>query len=265
MTVQVSEKGAPLSELAERGAAYALEILKEQAESLSVVREKAANLSVSAVYPEVVNKMISACQSLNDPTLTPLAAVAGAASDMVADYIAGIGATKIIVNNGGDIAIRLREGEKATVGLRLSLMRRHHDYVAVVERDCGICTSGVGGRSFTLGVADGVTVLAINAAKADAAATFLANRTTVNSPEIKMVPAETVYPETDIPGLNITRSIGFLNRNEIRSAIDKGETEAMKLIKKNIIQGAIFSVKDFVKSVGYFRNILSLKNNYPSY
>ena len=85
MTVAVSERGIPQPELARSGAIYALEILKQQADSLSVLKERVLNLSVSKTYPEVVNKMISACLSMNDPSLTPLAAVAGAASDMVAE------------------------------------------------------------------------------------------------------------------------------------------------------------------------------------
>jgi ApbE superfamily uncharacterized protein (UPF0280 family) len=256
MTVHVSEKGAPLSELAESGAAYALEILKEQANSLSVIKQKACNLSVSEIYSEVVNHMICASQSLNDPSLTPLAAVAGAASDMVADYVAGIGATKIIVNNGGDIAIRLRERERATVGLRLNLLRPFHDYAVIIERDCGICTSGIGGRSFTLGVADGVAVLALNAAMADVAATFLANRTTVNSPGIKRVLAETIYPDTDIPGAEVTQSVGDLTEEQINTALGMGQAEAHTLMENNVILGAVLSVKDRLVPLGYFVNAL---------
>ncbi len=252
MTVGVSERGVPLSELARSGAAYALEMLKQQAELLSVIREKAFNLSVSKTYPEVVNKMISASLSMNDASLTPLAAVAGAASDMVADYLAGLGATKIIVNNGGDIAIRLREGERATVGLRLNLTRPHYDHVTEVDRDCGICTSGFGGRSFTLGVADGVAVFAHQAAIADAAATFLGNRTVVNSPEVKRVPAESIYPDTDLPGVEVTHSVGALSKGEIAMAITMGKREALRLIERNLIFGAVISVKDHIDRLGYF-------------
>jgi ApbE superfamily uncharacterized protein (UPF0280 family) len=256
MTVQVSEKGVPLSELAKCGAAFALEILKEQAKSLSVIKEKAIDLSVKAIYPTVVNNMILASQSLNDPTLTPLVAVAGAASDMVADYIARVGATKIIVNNGGDIAIRLREGERATVGLRLNLMRPHYDHVALIQRDCGICTSGIGGRSFTLGVADGVTVLARQAAVADAAATYLGNRTVVDSPEVRRVLAESVYPDTDIPGAEVTQSVGNLTEEEINTAMSMGQTDALALMASNVILGAVISVKDRVVPLGCFMNAL---------
>jgi ApbE superfamily uncharacterized protein (UPF0280 family) len=260
MTVQVSEKGAPLSELAKSGAIFALEILKQQADSLAVVRERAANLSVSGMYPEVVNNMIIACQSLNDPSLTPLAAVAGATSDMVADYVVRAGATKIIVDNGGDIAIRLRDGETATVGLRLNLMRSHYDYVALVDMDCGICTSGIGGRSFTLGVADGVTVVAHQAAIADAAATFLGNKTVVMSPKVKRVLAESIYPDTDLVGVEVTHSVGALSDEEIDTAMNVGKAEALRLMEGSLIYGAVISVKDHVDTIGYFVKAIKKAN-----
>ena len=252
MTVQVSEKGVPLSELAKSGAIFALEILKQQAASLSVIKERVFNLSVSETYPEAVNRMISAVSSMNDPTLTPLAAVAGATSDMVADYVARAGATKIIVDNGGDIAIRLREGETATVGLRLNLTRPDYEYRALIDRDCGICTSGIGGRSFTLGVADGVTVVAHQAAIADAAATFLGNKTVVTSPKVKRVLAESIYPDTDLVGVEVTHSVGALSDEEIDTAMNMGKAEALRLIESSLIYGAVISVKDHVDTIGYF-------------
>ncbi|MEA3359436.1 MAG: FAD:protein FMN transferase, partial [Thermodesulfobacteriota bacterium] len=156
MTIKASEKGVPLTGLARLGADFALEILRQQAESLSVVKQRIVGLSVDRGYPEVVNLMISSCRRINDPLLTPLAAVAGAASDMVADYIANYNATKIVVDNGGDIAIRMKGDESVKVGLRLNVARSEFNYTLLVNRDCGICTSGFGGRSFTLGVADGV-------------------------------------------------------------------------------------------------------------
>jgi ApbE superfamily uncharacterized protein (UPF0280 family) len=252
MTVNVSSRGIPLSALARSGAMYALEILKQQADSLSVIKERALNLSIGKIYPEAVNKMIRASLSMNDPSLTPLAAVAGATSDMVADYVARRGATKIIVDNGGDIAIRLREGETATVGLRLNLTRPDYEYLALIDRDCGICTSGIGGRSFTLGVADGVTVLAHEAAIADAAATLLGNRTVVTSPEVKKVLAESIYPDTDLVGVEVTHSVGALSQEEIDTAMSAGKAEALRLMERGLIYGVVISVKDHVDTMGYF-------------
>ena len=82
------------------------------------------------------------------------------------------------VNNGGDIALHLADGEQFTVGLmdrpdRHGLMR-----TMIIDADDparGIATSGRHGRSFSLGIADAVTVLARTASQADAAATIIAN------------------------------------------------------------------------------------------
>lgn len=252
MTIQVSESGVFLSEIAESGAAFALEILRQQAEYLSLIKQKALQLSPSKKYPDVINNMILATKALKDPSFTPLAAVAGAASDLVADYVVALGATKVIVNNGGDIAIRLREKERATVGLRLNLKRPAYDYVIQVEEDCGICTSGFGGRSFTLGVADGVAVLADQAVIADAVATYLGNKTVVDSPEIKRALAESIYPDTDIPGARVTQWIGSLTQEQIDIALTEGQKSAQPLMESKMIRGAVFSVKDHVVPIGCF-------------
>jgi len=251
-TIMVSQNGEPLSEAAIEGAQYALKILEQLANFLPVIKKKALTLKPEDSYPKVVKEMISAAQVINDPDLTPLIAVAGATSDMVADYLLKTKATKIIVNNGGDIAIRLREGDSAIVGLRLNLMRPDFNCNVLIDSDCGICTSGVGGRSFTLGVADGVTVIADQASMADAAATFLGNKTVINSPSVKKVLAESIYPDTDLLGVEVTQSVGDLSEDEIESALSSGRTEALKLMERKLIYGAFISVKDHVDSLGYF-------------
>jgi ApbE superfamily uncharacterized protein (UPF0280 family) len=154
------------------------------------------------------------------------------------------------VNNGGDIAVRLRGGDTATIGLRLNLMRRDYDYVTLIDRDCGICTSGVGGRSFTLGVADGVTVMSHQASVADAAATFLGNKTAVDSARVKKILAESVYPDTDPVGIEVTASVGALTEDEIETALARGRAEALSLMKNGLIYGAVISVKDHLNRIG---------------
>ena len=255
-TIMVSQNEEPLSEAAIEGAEYALKILEQLANFLPVIKKKALTLKPEDSYPKVVNEMISTAQVINDPDLTPLVAVAGATSDMVADYLLNTKATKIIVNNGGDIAIRLREGDRAIVGLRLNLTRPDYEYLALIDRDCGICTSGIGGRSFTLGVADGVTVIADQASMADAVATFLGNKTVVNSPKIKKVLAESVYPDTDLLGVEVTQSVGALSEDEIETALSKGKKEAINVMERNLIYGAIISVKDHIDSLGYFEKAI---------
>lgn len=251
-TIMVSKRGHPLSEIAIEGGRYALKILEQLAAFLPIIKKRASILKPGGGYPEVVNEMISATQAINDPDFTPLAAVAGATSDMVADYLLKTDATKIVVNNSGDISIRLREEEKTEVGLCLDVASKQIDYLLPVENDCGICTSGIGGRSFTLGIANAIVVLADRASVADATATYLGNKTTVDSSNVKREWAERIYPDTDIPGKKVTVSVGSLSTAEIQQALENGQREALRLIDNGTIHGAVLSVKDNILPLGVF-------------
>ena len=99
--------------------------------------------------------------------ITPMAAVAGSVADeMLAAMLAGRRLDKAYVNNGGDIAIHLapgtthdaRRSPAPATALPTALLIRADDPVR------GIATSGWRGRSFSLGIADAVTVLAATAA-----------------------------------------------------------------------------------------------------
>ena len=111
--------------------------------------------------------------------ITPMAAVAGAvAEEILGAMMDEARLDRAYVNNGGDIALHLADGEHFTVGLmdrpdQPGLMRNDHDRADDPTR--GIATSGRHGRSFSLGIADAVTVLARTASQADAAATIIAN------------------------------------------------------------------------------------------
>jgi ApbE superfamily uncharacterized protein (UPF0280 family) len=198
--------------------------------------------------------MVLATQAMEDPGLTPLAAVAGATADLVADFLLQRGATKVVVNNGGDIAIRVREGESARVGLCLDISKHEVNSYVTVAQDCGICTSGFGGRSFTLGIADSVVALSNRASVADAAATRVGNKTTILSPKIIREKAKFIHADTDIPEERVTVSIGDLTGPEIRRALRNGRAEALNLIKKELIWGAVLAVKGNRIDVGYFES-----------
>src|SRR3954452_12775472 len=111
--------------------------------------------------------------------ITPMAAVAGAVADeILAAMCAATQIERAFVNNGGDIAVHLREGRRFRVGL---VNRPDHPSLfghATLEAGDGVgglATSGWRGRSFSLGIADAFTVMAADAAAADAAATLIAN------------------------------------------------------------------------------------------
>jgi len=103
------------------------------------------------------------------------------------------------VNNGGDIALRLSPGASFEVGLVADPVRG----LAALPLDGrfaidghspvrGVATSGWRGRSFSLGIADSVTVLAASAAVADAAATVIANAVDVDDARIVRCPASAI-------------------------------------------------------------------------
>lgn len=196
----------------------------------------------SATLPPVLLAMYAAVKASGDFTLTPMAAVAGSFADAVADFLVGLGAARVIVNNGGDIALRLSAGaEPVVVGLNPGLQDKGCSHTFSVEADSGIrgiATSGLGGRGFTLGVASAVTVLAQCSSVADACATSIANSTTVNHPAIVRMPAEKLDPQTDIRGQLVTVAVPSLELKAYEEALQSGITRAQQLLDRGIIGGA---------------------------
>ena len=149
-------------------------------------------------------KMVASIQAVGDEDLTPMAAVAGTIADAVADFLFERGMTRVLVDNGGDVAIRCCDGEPVAVGIRPNVESKRIAQVMVLgpERTAwGIATSGLGGRSLTRGVLEAATVVAADASLADAAATAVANASYVEDSAVVQAPAEAIDPRTDIAGL----------------------------------------------------------------
>ena len=175
--------------------------------------------------------MAQAVLDAADPWLTPMAAVAGTLSDAVADYLWDQGAEKVIVNNGGDIALRLAPGQRLGLGVRYDLSRDSIDRVIHLDRDTkvgGVATSGLGGRSLTTGIASGVTVFASRCAMADALATLLADRSYLELPAVHTRPAEEIDPDTDIAGQKVVVKVDPLTREQRRKALAQILDEAQR-------------------------------------
>ncbi len=103
----------------------------------------------------------------------------------------------------------------------------------------GIATSGRHGRSFSLGIADAVTVLARTAAQADAAATIIANAVDLpGHPAIVRCPAQDLQPDSDLGARLVTRDVGELSAREIAAALEAGAACARKLLAAGLIDGA---------------------------
>jgi ApbE superfamily uncharacterized protein (UPF0280 family) len=246
MVIRAFDRDTPLVDLAVEGAGLAMRLLEDQAKFLPVLKRKAHTLEVRPEYPEVVRKMIDSTRRMKESDLTPLAAVAGTGSDVVADYLFDRGATKVIVDNGGDIALRLREGETARVGLKTAIDAGNPAYVIPIDAEMGVggvATSGLGGRSFTKGIASAATVLAENASLADAAATVVGNFTNVEDSRIVRALAETLYPETDLAGEWVTIQVGALPPERVEKALQNGLKKARALVERCLIKGALIAVK----------------------
>ena len=178
-----------------------------------------------------------------DHFITPMAAVAGSVAEEVLGAMVGAAQLeRVYVNNGGDIALYLADGEQFTVGL----MDRPDDHglmrTIVIRADDpsrGVATSGRHGRSFSLGIADAVTVLARTASQADAAATIIANAVDLpGHPAIVRRPAQDLQPDSDLGARLVTRDVGELSNVEIEDALEAGADKARQLLTAGLIDGA---------------------------
>ncbi|MCK1654577.1 UPF0280 family protein [Bradyrhizobium sp. 149] len=182
-----------------------------------------------------------------DGFVTPMAAVAGSVAEEVLGAILGAASLdRAYVNNGGDIALHLGEGEHFSVGLmdrpdRDGVMRTIRvDFDDPVR---GIATSGRHGRSFSLGIADAVTVLAGSASQADAAATIVANAVDLpGHPAIIRTPASELQPDSDLGARLVTRDVGELSQNEIKTALESGAECARQLFDRGLIERAVLQL-----------------------
>ncbi len=189
--------------------------------------------------------------------ITPMAAVAGAVAEEILAAMTGAAhLERAYVNDGGDIALHLEPGQQFVIGLiddrpdRASLFG-----TAVLEASepvRGIATSGWRGRSFSLGIADAVTVLADQAAMADAAATIIANAVDLpEHPNVFRVRARDVAPDNDLGDHLVTQGVGDLTAQEIGTALDGGETRARTLLTEGLIRAAALHLRGQTRIVGF--------------
>ncbi len=192
--------------------------------------------------------------------ITPMAAVAGAvAEEILSSMISAGRLSRAYVNNGGDIALYLAPGEGFVVGMaerpdRPSLFGKVELHSADAVR--GIATSGWRGRSFSLGIADAVTVLADRAAAADAAATVIANAVDLpGHPSVSRVPARSLAPDSDLGERLVTQAVGQLSCSEIAAALDAGFIVADALLSEGLIRAAALCLCGATRIVGV--NVIS--------
>ncbi|RFC69642.1 MULTISPECIES: UPF0280 family protein [Mesorhizobium] len=190
---------------------------------------------------KIAQSMEAAAQVFFPAFITPMAAVAGAVADEVlAHMIAGRRLKKAYVNNGGDSALYLGAG----ANMSLAIAGTGNDFedrifIGADDETRGVATSGWRGRSFSLGIADAVTVLARTGTEADAAATIIANA--VDLPghgSIRRAPAESLQPDSDLGGRLVTVDVGNLTAQEAARALEAGLRKADELRTCGLISAA---------------------------
>lgn len=198
----------------------------------------------------VARRMVAAVAPFASEFITPMAAVAGAGAEEILNALCdGTGISRAYVNNGGDVAFYLAEGQEmraAVAGGLPGLMR-----ISAHDGWRGVATSGQGGRSLSLGIAESVTVLARGAAPADAAATMIANRVDLpGHPAIARVPACDIAPDSDLGARLVVRHVGSLTPDEVSRALDRATDYAQGLRIRGLIGGAMLALRGQVRIVG---------------
>jgi len=149
-------------------------ILEEYINQHPDFRQSLEPLELLTDAPEVAQSMARAAMLVG---VGPMAAVAGAMAQFAGQAALDAGASEVIVDNGGDIYIRA--DEPIIIGLKTGTAELADRLAFSLKADdtpISICSSsGKMGHSMSLGQCDLATVVAKDAALADAAATQAAN------------------------------------------------------------------------------------------
>jgi ApbE superfamily uncharacterized protein (UPF0280 family) len=192
--------------------------------------------------------------------LTPMAAVAGSVAQELSACYQAPGIRRAWINNGGDIALHLTENTAFSIGLFADLARLdEQQLIAGVQTDAvfkvehgmgiaGVATSGWRGRSFSLGIADSVTVFAASASQADAAATMIANAVNVADARIVRKPANALKDDSDLGQQLVTVAVPELGQDEIAEALEAGLKKAHTLKQNGLICACVLSCQGWFVS-----------------
>lgn len=202
----------------------------------------------------VAVRMMDAVWPHRGSFVTPMAAVAGSVADEMAQALShGRDLRRAYINNSGDIAIYLAPGEKLRLGIVGELDKPGIDATAEIDHASpirGVATSGWRGRSWSFGIADAVTVVAVSAAIADVAATLIANAVNADHQSIERRPASEMDDQTDLGNRLVTVSVGNLDKTTVDAALDAGHTAASGMLRDGLIVAAAILLKGNFRYVG---------------
>ncbi|MDN8612388.1 UPF0280 family protein [Variovorax ginsengisoli] len=224
-------------------------LLDELVAELPLLRQPVAEGDCPLRGP-VARRMWEACAPFRAGFITPMAAVAGAVAQELIPCYHRPGIERAWINNGGDIALHLATGQSARIGLFADIARFDPRAPGLITTDGqfelraedpvrGVATSGWRGRSFSLGIADSVTVLAATAAQADAAATVIANAVDVDDAGIQRRPANECKDDSDLGDIPVTVDVGTLAPSKVHRALDAGAERAKALQRLGLVASAV--------------------------
>ena len=228
------------------------QVLPELVQELPLLRQAVSSKATDCpLKGPVARRMWQACRPFAMDFITPMAAVAGSVAQEIIACYQRPGIARAWVNNGGDIAMHLTPGQSLKVGLYADIARldvaQLQDQLLLdgqfsVEAAMpvrGVATSGWRGRSFSMGIADSVTVLARTAAQADAAATVIANAVNVNDARVQRAPAASLKDDSDLGQRLVTINVPPLPLALVLQALQAGLATARALQSEGLIDSAL--------------------------
>jgi uncharacterized protein len=202
-------------------------------------------------------RMTRACLPFAERFITPMAAVAGSVADeLMATMLDAAPLDRAYVNDGGDIAVFCAPGHHLDIAIAgdfsFGSIPSRSGSIRIAHGDGigGIATSGARGRSFSLGIADSVTVLAADAATADAAATLIANAVDCDDAAIHRTPARELDPDSDLGGLLVTTHVGPLPPEKIRAVLSAGLACAENYRERGLVIDAALTLQGETLTLG---------------
>lgn len=226
-------------------------ILEELVSELPLLKQPARS-GGPAPKGSTARRMLAAVAPFADSHfITPMAAVAGSVADeilaaMLARFPPGDRPARIYVNNGGDIALHLDPGAEYRIRMTREDGVPFGDF-AITHKDKsgGVATSGRGGRSLSMGIADSVTTIASDAASADAVATLIANAVDLpGHPAITRRRAIDVVDDSDLGERLVVSDCGELSSAEVAAALASGQAEAKHFVGLGLVHRAALFLRN---------------------
>ncbi|OED40013.1 hypothetical protein AB833_12550 [Chromatiales bacterium (ex Bugula neritina AB1)] len=228
-------------------------LLEKLVEELALLRRPSGETALAELNGSVARRMWTAASRFPGHFTTPMIAVAGAVADEVLQSItSGLTLGRVLVNNGGDIALYLGPGQHTDIGvvanpgsgmLAAKVRLGEHDGIG------GVATSGWQGRSLSMGIADSVTVVAADAAIADAAATLIANAVALeNCAVVEQQRACDIDPDSDLGARLVTTRVGQLTDAEIFRALANGLDQAQRMKQHGNIVDAHLCLRHYYET-----------------